>query len=154
MYIEDILLNYVVPYMPIVSAGSFMQDNASACGTMDTQNLGGSWNCTIWMANLQQKLEPDWTCQGQARQMHLSSCSPGKFTQRIENCLARRKECNITRRDLFMSLDSGSQKQYVLLRSIFGYFHYHLISFDQFGTYTKYAIFYIQEIFFLCIQHV
>ncbi len=52
IYLEDVLLNYIVPYMPFVGANSFMQDNMSAHGTVDAQNLGGSWNCRIWVANL------------------------------------------------------------------------------------------------------
>ncbi len=53
-----------------------------------------------------------------------------------------------------MRCDSGPQRQYALLESIFGKFHYHVISLDQFGIlYTKYATFYILKMFFLCIQY-
>ncbi len=40
----------------------------------------------------------------------------------------------------------------MLLGSTFGCFYYHLIGLAQFGAYTKYAIFYIYELFFFSVS--
>ncbi len=99
MCTKDVFLNYVMLYMPFVDANSLFTKCMSAHGTIDTHILGKSWNCTIWVANWQPRLEPNWTHPRQARQTHSSLYSPGKFPQGVENCLARRIGRDTARRD-------------------------------------------------------
>ncbi len=49
--------------------------------------LRGSWNCTIWVANLQAILGPNWTHLGHGRQMHPRWYSPVNFFNVLRTAL-------------------------------------------------------------------
>ncbi len=92
--------------------------------------------------------QTQWTYLGWAKQTHLSSYTPGKFPECVEKCLAERMGSCAARSDLcWLIACQASYKPWfgpveaIHVIRVISYYHYHLISQDQFGTCTKYSIF-------------
>ncbi len=92
-------------------------------------------------------IEHVWDRLGRRIHARTPTC---KFSQCVKNCLARSMRSETAKRDPYLIDSIPNRLQAVIWNheAIFNSFHYRTINLDQFGIYTKYAIFYIQEIFF------
>ncbi len=132
MYTEDVLLHYIVPYMPfVVDDSSSMPDNVHLHMAQSTLNFSEEMEIGWFevVSKLQPRLEPHWTCLKYDRQTHLTSYSPSKFPQCVETILHEEWEAipqeiiralTVSLLEPVINCDSGLGRQYVLLASIFG----------------------------------
>ncbi len=156
MYIEDILLNYVIFYMLFVGADSFMQDNVRLylawCMLKflkEVEVAGFKWAACSPDMN---PIERVWDRLG--RCILAPTLPPsGKFPRWVENCFARIMGSDSTKRDPCVNWEHAEPvaSHYAWSREgdVLYYYQFlvssvnHLKSLDQFGAYTKLVISYI-----------